>query len=576
MRLVVNCRHVVREAGKKRIGGGGVSDAALVGRDTRNFPATDGFVDIPGNMAGKLTATTEGQLSDEVCRNDVGRVEVRRPAADAWMKHIADESGAVGRGVRDQRNVIDRVRPGVVEVELRALRKILRESKKQTVVGREALVGEVGTARKLRSYTDIRGKKGVGSKCLNDIGDITQFDGGVEGRSHERGVVSEPVRRAVAGCYYVGEERLLGNVCRSRSAANLRCEGGERLAQRLTRYGIGEVDQLGSIGLAEKAAAFASDVVRAQNEVTRELLLDTNVEGDVIRILEVWIDDEIAEAAGQARDRSRRTDVGCVGLGWRCNRRRRWKSGESRTNAGVVFQRTRGICRYAVAERGGVLEEERVLILQEVDSVCDGAVVHDVRRGIKHSPRRETRIVGDRNAGGEVFRIRLIEVRSTIGMAAQAIRKQRQGSVPAGARRTLLDARRKVVVEANVGNGLRTECFVGNRVQLVPQPVGERQFLVDLPGIADIELDLVITVATVCPGTTGLLRSAGVEVVHAGNAAHTTESQHEGIVILRGVRSSCALDIRRAKCRRRGAQASYVAASSQRVGVVVAAEERRG
>ena len=193
VRLVINGRYVVREARQKCIGAGGVSNAALVSGNTRNFPAADSFIDKPWNMAAKLAATAEGQLRDEVRRDDVGCVEVRRPAADAWVKHIADETGPVGRGIGDQRNVVDRMRPGVVEVKLRTLRKVLRQGDKQTVIGREALVGEVGIARELRSNTDICGQQTVGCKLLEHVGNIAQFDVGVEGRSHQRGVISEPV-----------------------------------------------------------------------------------------------------------------------------------------------------------------------------------------------------------------------------------------------------------------------------------------------------------------------------------------------------------------------------------------------
>ena len=87
-------------------------------------------------------------------------IEVGAGAAFARPDDIADKADAaadagIALRVGEERDVVNGVRPRVVEVELQPMREVLRQCDQQTVVGREAIVGEERVLRELCRHTYI-------------------------------------------------------------------------------------------------------------------------------------------------------------------------------------------------------------------------------------------------------------------------------------------------------------------------------------------------------------------------------------------------------------------------------------
>ena len=84
-----------------------------------DVPTADQFILSPGNTACELASPTERKGIRKVAGDVVGGVEVGVAAALTRMDHIADETVASeGDPVGNQRNVVNGVGPGAVEVEL--------------------------------------------------------------------------------------------------------------------------------------------------------------------------------------------------------------------------------------------------------------------------------------------------------------------------------------------------------------------------------------------------------------------------------------------------------------------------
>ena len=84
---------------------------------------------------------------------------------------------------------------------------------------------------------------------------------------------------------------LRRNILRLYACPALQGECRKGLRKQLTGLSVREVQQLRGICLTQQPAAKTSGVVHTQDEATREFLLDTGVHGDVVRILQVRIDD---------------------------------------------------------------------------------------------------------------------------------------------------------------------------------------------------------------------------------------------------------------------------------------------
>ncbi len=241
------------------------------------------------------------QVVGDVAVDLVGDVEVRVATAGARADDIADESiAAVGNRVCGDRDVIDGVRPGVVDVVGQTEPGILVHSDEKTVVAREALVGVDGVFSELRRHTDVC-RQGVSTgqrprssrKGEEPVGEVTARDIGCDVCSELR-VVGIPRSHAGTRAKHVLKPWLGRIGARlgpsGLAGAGLPHEVGVCLRHRLPGDLVREVDELGHIGLSHQPAAEAPNVVCLQDEALLELMLHAKGRQNRERSLEVRID----------------------------------------------------------------------------------------------------------------------------------------------------------------------------------------------------------------------------------------------------------------------------------------------
>src|SRR5271157_4161415 len=113
------------------------------GYDAAKLPLTDDFVLPAGNIGKEPLALSERQLVNGVPVDNALYIEVGVGAALPGPYYVADQAAAadarIALAVAEERNVIDGVLPGVVEVEAQTVRHVLRQREQHGVVAGRSL-----------------------------------------------------------------------------------------------------------------------------------------------------------------------------------------------------------------------------------------------------------------------------------------------------------------------------------------------------------------------------------------------------------------------------------------------------
>ena len=116
---IVSGRAVEVEAYREGRGGRAERQSTASSEDAGHFPTADDLVDETRGTAAETLSATERQLVNEVCIDEVTNVEVRVSTANAEIGHVANQTAR--DRIHHTRSVVDRMRPGVVEVKLQTL-----------------------------------------------------------------------------------------------------------------------------------------------------------------------------------------------------------------------------------------------------------------------------------------------------------------------------------------------------------------------------------------------------------------------------------------------------------------------
>src|SRR5580704_7371067 len=147
-----------------------------VGDDTGPAPPADKEVQPFGSVAAELAAVTKGQVVDVVYTDQMTCIEVRASAACPEVLQITYQSGTgAGIGhvvVGDVREVVDRVRIGVIEVKLQTMGNALAECKQQSVVVGTGVVANVAVCASLSREAHVRCQESTLRQQQNDAGEI--------------------------------------------------------------------------------------------------------------------------------------------------------------------------------------------------------------------------------------------------------------------------------------------------------------------------------------------------------------------------------------------------------------------
>src|SRR5208337_2729190 len=149
-----DARSTVGVAGNEGVGTCSPRLPAVPACDAGKFPSADQFVLPEGNIVKERLALAKRQLVGGVRANNALLLEVGVSAALPGPYHVAHQADAadarIARGVGEGRNIIDRVLPGVVEVEVQTVRHVLRQGEQHGVVAGKSLIAIERVFRELR------------------------------------------------------------------------------------------------------------------------------------------------------------------------------------------------------------------------------------------------------------------------------------------------------------------------------------------------------------------------------------------------------------------------------------------
>src|SRR5262249_57083994 len=122
---------VKHEADRECACGRAESEAGMSREDRAHLPAADQLVDRFVYVAAEKAPPPKRQIVHAVRNEKVCHIEVRWTAANAQVGRVADLSS--GHRVGYARDVIDRARKCVIEIELKAVRVIFCQAQQQAV-----------------------------------------------------------------------------------------------------------------------------------------------------------------------------------------------------------------------------------------------------------------------------------------------------------------------------------------------------------------------------------------------------------------------------------------------------------
>src|SRR5208282_300872 len=125
-------------------------------RKAAHAPAAHNFIHPARRSRAKSPSAPKRQIVDEGSVKVLGHIEVGVVAAFPRPQLVADETiPAEGHLVCDQGDVVDGVRPRVVQIKGQPVGEVLMQSYQQTVVAGGSLIGVERVLRELSAHTNI-------------------------------------------------------------------------------------------------------------------------------------------------------------------------------------------------------------------------------------------------------------------------------------------------------------------------------------------------------------------------------------------------------------------------------------
>src|SRR6201996_8376326 len=181
-----------------------------------------------------------------------------------------------------------------------------------------------------------------------------------------------------------------------------------------------------------------------------------------------------------------------------------------------------------------------MLVLLILDCVDDGAIVDEAGATVEDGVAVPRRVVSEGKARSEVVPLRFIQAGAIVGFAAEDVLNERKSGGAAGSACALRHARGEVAIEGkgnggarargghNLCDGLEPPGFIGDREVLPVDAVGKSERGCDLPGVADVDLGLVVAVAPLIAGGERKRLAGGIVIEVLIDLADTTEAGCKG------------------------------------------------
>ena len=158
-----NCGRSHGEVNGERVGDGIEREARVIRNNPRGGPAADNRVQPLGGAPQQRLAAPNRQLINVICADRVDGIEVRTGTAQPQVAQVADKSLRIEarkyRVIGNVRDVVNRPRILIVEIELQVVRGPFAQRGDQAVIARRSPVADIGYRAGLIRQASVGQKK---------------------------------------------------------------------------------------------------------------------------------------------------------------------------------------------------------------------------------------------------------------------------------------------------------------------------------------------------------------------------------------------------------------------------------